>query len=101
MRAVERGEHRSHSNETQVARADLTRGFPHLTDVERHNRPAVVIVAALDNPCPAFDERREIRGPVTKWRKRCGCRRADPDAGHWRQIATLDHRVGEMRRPDQ
>ena len=100
VRGIERREHGRHGDVANLPGPDLPGCLAHLPEVQGHETPAVVIVAALHDPGPAGDQVREILRPVAKRRQGGRGRRTDAHGGNFGKIATLDDRIGEMRRAD-
>ncbi len=68
--------------------------------VERHDRPAVVIVPAFEHEHRAAHEFGEILRPIAERRQRGRGRQPDAHRGDAGEPLPLHDRVDEMRRPD-
>ncbi len=99
-RRVDRREDRGDRDGADAAVADLPRRPPHADLVERHDRPAVVIVPAFEHEHLAADRACEILRPIAERRQRGRGRQPDAHRGDPAEPLALHHRVDKMRRPD-
>ena len=68
--------------------------------VERHERPAVIFVAAFHHPHAAAHQLGQVLRPVAERRQRGRGRHAEPERRDLAEVPALDHGVDEMRGAD-
>ena len=68
--------------------------------VERRDRSAVELVAAVREIAVVADGEPQVFGPVDHRRQRRGGRQPEPHRGGRREVAALHDRVGEVRGAD-
>ncbi len=97
---VKRREDRGNGHRTQPEIADVSCGRAHAGRVERHDRPAVIIVPAFEHENLAAHALGQILRPIAKWWQGSARRHADPDRRNLHQMPALHHRIDEMRCAD-
>ncbi len=93
-------EHCGDRDRADARRADAPGRLAHALLVERHERAAVELVAALQHDDLAADQVGQVLRPVHEGRQRGAGGQADAHGGHPAEVAPLHHRVGEMGSPD-
>ena len=97
---VQRRENGGDGDRADPGVADPPGGRAHAAGVERDERAAVELVAALQHHHLAADEGREVLRPVDE-RGQGGARgQADAHRGDAAEVAPLHHGIGEVGRPD-
>ena len=97
---VERREDRGDPDRAQPGRLHLLSRLGDGRLVERHEGPAVILVAAFDHPDAAAHQLGQILRPVAERRQRGRGWHAEPQRPHLGEMAALHDRIDEMRRAD-
>ena len=93
---VERGEDGRDSDAADARGAHRPRRRCHARLIERHDRPAVIIMPALDHMHLPAHLRGQILRPVTEGRQGGGGGQPDPQRADLGEVPPLHHRIDEM-----
>jgi hypothetical protein len=97
---VDRREDRRDSHRGEALIGNLVRRLADFGVVERGNRAAVELIAAVDEMAHAADGLHEIERPIHKGAQRGGGGQTDAQHGGAAQVASLDHGIGKVGRAE-